>query len=202
MANNKNTLDMMMKFAPRLARYGKAQCDLCGGFSNVNDGEVSVVTDAATGAKRYFHICYDCLHKRVDVDDIHNLYSDEEKERWRREYKAVKHRRTTMNTYEDLCLNCFITTNDIKAFRHIDNISNYAPTHKAILYVDEGMDTYEAYPDYIQSIPYKKEDRTVFSEISEFHTTITLRPCDDSDTLKLCNGRGSQLCENCRFRKV
>jgi hypothetical protein len=193
----------MMKFAPRLVSYGKAKCDLCGGLGDVNKGEVSAVTDAATGNKKYFYVCYDCLHKRVDADNIYNIYPDEERDKWRASYKAIKKRRITLNTYDELCLNCFIATNDIQAFKPGDNYSNYLRDHKAVMLVDEGYDTYEtyAYADEITSIPYDRKDRRAYSENVEFHTTISIRPCSDRLDLKVCKGRGSLLCEDCRFRK-
>ena len=176
--------EKMMKFAPRLVSYGKAKCDLCGGLGDVNKGEVSAVTDAATGNKRYFYVCYDCLHKRIDADNIYNIYPDEERDKWRASYKAIKKRRTTLNTYDELCLNCFIATNDIRAFKDHDNKTGYSTTHKAYMQVDEGFDVYGPKCECI-----------------EFHTTITLIPCDDGTDLTLCKGRGSMLCEDCRFRE-
>ena len=113
--------------------------------------------------------------------------------------------RTTLNTYDELCLNCFIVTNDIQAFERKDYLAShreYASNHKAIMFVDEGFDSYETYPDDITSIPYNRKDRRVYSESVEFHTAISIRPCGDHLDLKVCKGRGSMLCENCRFRKV
>lgn len=185
----------MMKFAPRLVSYGKAKCDLCGGLGDVNKGEVSAVTDAATRNKRYFYVCYDCLHKRVDADNVYNIYPDEERDKWRASYKAVKKRRTTLNTYDELCLNCFIATNDIQAFRFEgdeDAEDEYCRNHKALILVEECIDRYTNHP-YAPC-------RQAF-ECAEFHTTVSLVRCNDGDDLKLCKGRGSVLCEDCRFRK-
>lgn len=190
--NNKEeqVFKTMMKFAPRLVSYGKAKCDLCGGLGNVNNGEVSAVTDAATGNKRYFYVCYDCLHKRVDADNIYNIYPDEERNKWRASYKEVKKRRTTLNTYDELCLNCFITTNDIRVFRcAVDEEAEreYRRNHKAVIRVEECVDSYI----------WRKSG----IECTEFHTTASLVRCDGGHNLKFCNGRGSMLCEDCRFRK-
>lgn len=182
--------EKMMKFAPRLVSYGKAKCDLCGGLGDVNKGEVSAVTDAATGNKRYFYVCYDCLHKRVDADNIYNIYPDEERDKWRASYKEVKKRRTTLNTYDELCLNCFIATNDIQAFRcEVDEAveREYRRNHKALIRVEECVDSYI----------WRKSG----IECTEFHTTASLFRCDGGSDLNFCKGRGSVLCEDCRFRE-
>lgn len=190
----------MMKFAPSLVSYGKAKCDLCGGLGDVNKGEVSAVTDAATGNKRYFYVCYDCLHKRVDADNIYNIYPDEERDKWRASYKAVKKRRTTLNTYDELCLNCFIATNDIQAFRFEgdeDAEDKYCRNHKALIRVEECVDSYTSSQG---GVGWEHWYRNGF-ECTEFHTTASLVRCDGGSNLKFCNGRGSLLCEECRFRK-
>lgn len=190
----------MMKFAPRLVSYGKAKCDLCGGLGDVNKGEVSAVTDAATGDKRYFYVCYDCLHKRVDADNIYNIYPDEERDKWRASYKAVKKRRTTLNTYDELCLNCFIATNDIQAFRlEVDKeaADKYRRNHEVLIRVEECVDFYKGSQD---GVGWERWFRKGF-ECTEFHTTVDLLRCDGGPNLKVCKGRGSLLCEDCRFRK-
>lgn len=184
----------MMKFAPRLVSYGKAKCDLCGGLGDVNNGEVSAVTDAATGNKRYFYVCYDCLHKRMDTDNIYNIYPDEERKQWRALYKEVKKRRTTLNTYDELCLNCFITTNDIQCFGINDYLdcTNYPKNHDVYMTVEECVDQYEP------KVTYSEFE----CQIAEFHTTIALRKCNNTGYgFKVCKGRGSMLCENCEYKR-
>ena len=188
-----STLD----FAPELIKYGKIRCDLCGELCDVSDieSETSTVTDAATGKQRFYHFCYKCLHKKMDINDIHGTFTEEETKKWRLKYKEAK-KRTPRNTYEDMCLNCFISTNDIQMFWHEDwnNIMDdipswhYRETHPAFITVSEGKDVVTSGDE----------------ECTELHYVFQLHRSDDdfmAHNFRLCNGNGSMLCENCRFKK-
>lgn len=193
-----STLD----FAPELTGYGKIRCDLCGEVCDVTEGgsETSIVTDAATGYKRFYHFCYDCLHRKMDIDDVYGTYTEQETKTWRLKYKEAK-QRPPRNSYADLCLNCFIQTNDIQMFEYNDDTNEWADfgdyykNHKAYIAVSEGKDRYK--------------DSGGDQEIIELHYSFRLRRCDNlmlknskysSFGLRLCDGNGSMLCENCRFK--
>lgn len=188
--NHPSTLD----FAPALVNYGKIRCDLCGELCDVADieSETSTVTDAATGKQRFYHFCYKCLHKKMDINDIHGTFTEEETKEWRLKYKEAK-KRTPRNTYEDMCLNCFISTNNIQ-MHAAGSPDILADRNEAYIMVDEGIDKYNTWQ-------YNKKCGA--AEVAEFHYTFSLRRCPGcpSDTLEICKGNGSMLCENCRFKK-
>lgn len=186
-----STLD----FAPTLINYGKIKCDLCGELCDVADieSETSTVTDAATGKQRFYHFCYKCLHKKMDINDVHGTFTEEETKKWRLKYKEAK-KKQPHNTYEDMCFNCFISTNDIQMFHRSDWDSgdvpswNYKETHPAFITVSEGID----------------REMSGDAEIVELHYVFQLHRSDEDlmeHDFRLCKGNGSMLCENCRFRK-
>ena len=179
---------------PDIVGYGRVKCDLCGRFSDVTDpnSELSTVTNASDGAKRFYHFCYKCLHKRMDVDDIHGFYTDEEVKQWRLKYKEAKTKKAA-NSYDDLCLNCFIKSNGIRIFTEseVENEEwrEYVRTHGLYVLLQTGVDK------------YTNEDG---SETTECHTSFTLTETNFhklSTDLSICEGKNTSLCEKCRFRK-
>jgi hypothetical protein len=179
---------------PDIVGYGRVKCDLCGRFSDVTDpnSELSTVTNASDGTKRFYHFCYKCLHKRMDVDDIHGFYTDEEVKRWRLKYKEAKTKKAA-NSYDDLCLNCFIKSNGIRVFTEseVENEEwqEYVRTHNLYVLLQTGVDK------------YTNQDG---SETTECHTSFTLTETNfrnPSTNLNICEGKNKSLCEKCRFRK-
>lgn len=179
---------------PDIVGYGRVKCDLCGGFSDVTDpnSELSTVTNASDGSKRFYHFCYKCLHKRMDVDDIHSIYTDEEVKRWRLKYKEAKTKKV-VNTYDDLCLNCFIKSNGIRIFTEFEveneEWQEYIKTHSLYILLQTGADRYT---------------NADGSETTECHTSFTLTETNSSKpstNLNVCGGKHMLLCEKCRFRK-
>lgn len=195
--NSEQSRPSTLDFAPALINYGKIKCDLCGELCDVADieSETSTVTDAATGKQRFYHFCYKCLHKKMDINDVHGTFTEEETKKWRLKYKEAKQKQPH-NTYEDMCFNCFISTNDIQMFRHEDwnNITDdipswhYRESHPAFITVSEGKDIVMGSDD----------------ECTELHYMFQLHRSDEdlcAHDFRLCKGNGSMLCENCRFKK-
>ena len=177
--------------AKMMTTYGKIRCDMCDEACDVNSigSETCTVTEPSTGNKRYYHFCYDCLHRKMDVDDIYGTYTEAVTKQWRAKYKEIK-TKPPKNDYEDMCFNCFCNVNDIHMYL-TDSPAIKDDHHKAYIAVDIGMDKYDT---------WKGHKELGCSEVTELHYTFALK--SPSGTLKLCKGNGSMLCENCRFKEV
>ena len=199
--NEKDRPSTTKVVASLMNSYGKVRCDMCDELCDVNSigSETCTVTEPSTGNKRYYHFCYDCLHRKMDVNDIYGTYTEAVTKQWRKKYKDIK-TKTPKNNYEDMCFNCFCTVNDIHMYLS-DSPSIKDDHHKAYIAVDIGMDKCSATSPKDDMFGNYNEHGAC--EVTEIHYTFTLRrhPNGPTDTLKVCKGNGSMLCENCRFKK-
>lgn len=194
---DKGLNERITDFAPHLMHFGKVKCDLCGEYSDVTEPstEICTVTEAATGKKRYYHFCYDCLHRKMDIDDIQGTFTTDETKTWRLKYKEAKSK-PPVNNVLDMCLNCFLRSHDIQAFERTENVQNdekydtYRRYHPAFIRVSEGMDS------AVMTSPIG-EVRSIY----EYHYVLSLQPCKPGSSLALCDGKNKIICDVCPYKR-
>lgn len=194
---DKGLNERITDFAPHLMHFGKVKCDLCGEYSDVTEPstEICTVTEAATGKKRYYHFCYDCLHRKMDTNDIQGTFTTNEIKMWRLKYKEAK-TKPPVNHVLDMCLNCFLRSHDIQAFEMTENVQN-----------DEKYDMYRRYhPAYLEISEGMDNDTHVYSngevcDMYEYHYVFALRPCKSGGKLAVCDVKNKIICDACPYKK-
>lgn len=194
---DKGLNERITDFAPHLMHFGKVKCDLCGEYSDVTEPstEICTVTEAATGKKRYYHFCYDCLHKKMGMNIIQGTFTTDETKMWRLKYKEVK-TKPPVNHVLTMCLNCFLRSHDIQAFERTENVQN-----------DEKYDMYRRYhPAYLEISEGMDNDTHVYSngevcDMYEYHYVFALRPCKPGGHLTVCDGKNKIICDVCPYKK-
>jgi hypothetical protein len=185
----KEEQDKLYKMAPKLVSYGNITCDLCGSLTDLGEtgSEVSLFM-SPNGTKNYYHVCADCLNKRMDVHNLHDMYPNEDREYWKQLYKNRK-KRNPLNSFYDLCTSCFIHGNDLQIFVNEKDIpEDYIRGHIGYLRITEDEDQYVSI-----------NGNMCQTETTELHYAIDLTVFGTS--MKVCPGRGSVLCSDCRFKK-